>query len=74
MDIQTIINITVGIAAFFGGWTINRLTQAIDRLDDDMRKIPIYYVSKDDFRRDIDEMKGLLKSIFDKLDHKQDKP
>jgi hypothetical protein len=31
------------------------------------------YVQKDDYRRDIDEVKGMLKQIFDKLDNKADK-
>jgi len=31
------------------------------------------HVSKDDYRRDIDEIKAMCKQIFDKLDAKADK-
>jgi hypothetical protein len=32
MDMQILFNIAVGIAAFFGGWILNRIYTAIDRL------------------------------------------
>jgi hypothetical protein len=64
----------VGLAAFFGGWVLNNITKAIERLDDDVRKMPFEYVSKDDYRRDIDELKDICKQIFNKLDSKADKP
>jgi hypothetical protein len=35
--------------------------------------MPERYVAKEDYRRDIDEIKSILKSIFDKLDIKADK-
>jgi hypothetical protein len=74
MDTQSIFNIVVGLAAFFGGWVLNNITKAIERLDDDVRKMPFEYVSKDDYRRDIDELKDICKQIFNKLDSKADKP
>jgi hypothetical protein len=74
MDTQSIFNIIVGLAAFFGGWVLNNITKAIERLDDDVRKMPFEYVSKDDYRRDIDELKDICKQIFNKLDSKADKP
>jgi len=73
MDTQQIFNVIVGIAAFFGGWVLNNITKAIERLDDDVREMPHIYVSKDDYRRDIDEIKDICKQIFNKLDAKQDK-
>jgi hypothetical protein len=63
----------VGLAAFFGGWVLNNITKAIERLDDDVRNMPHEYVSKDDYRRDIDELKDICKQIFNKLDSKADK-
>jgi len=74
MDTQSIFNIVVGLAAFFGGWVLNNITKAIERLDGDVRKLPHEYVSKDDYRRDIDELKDICKQIFNKLDSKADKP
>jgi hypothetical protein len=73
MDAQFIFNTVVGIAAFFGGWTLNSITKAIERLDKDVREMPLNYVTKDDYHRDIDEIKDICKQIFAKLDHKADK-
>jgi hypothetical protein len=73
LDTQQIFNVIVGLAAFFGGWVLNNITKAIERLDDDVRHLPHDYVSKDDYRRDIDEIKDICKQIFAKLDNKADK-
>jgi hypothetical protein len=73
MDNQMLFNIVVGIASFFGGWVLNNITKAIDRLDNDVRKLPMTYVSKDEYHRDIAEVKNMLGKIFDKLDGKVDK-
>lgn len=37
------------------------------------KTLPDKYVRKDDFHRALDELKGMLQRIFDKLDTKQDK-
>jgi hypothetical protein len=73
MDYQVLFNIAVAIAGFFGGWTLNRIYIAIDRLDGDVRNMPHDYVSRDDYKADIREMRDLLGKIFDKLDNKADK-
>ena len=73
MDIQNIFNMIVGVAAFFGGWVLNNITKAIERLDNDVRNMPVNYISKADYHRDIDEIKDICKQIFDKLDGKADK-
>jgi hypothetical protein len=73
MDTQTLINTVIAVAAFLGSFVLNRIIKSLDRLDDDMRKIPEKFLQKDDYHRDIDEVKVLLKSIFDKLDNKADK-
>lgn len=73
MEMQAIFNIVVGIAAFFGGWVLNNITKAIERLDKDVRDMPKHYVSREDFHRDIDEIKDICKQIFAKLDGKADK-
>ena len=74
METQTVFNIAVGLAAFFGGWVLNNITKAIERLDTDVRNMPHDYVSKDDYYRDISEIKDICKQIFNKLDNKADKP
>ena len=70
---QTVFNIVVGVAAFFGGWVLNSITKAIEKLDKDVRDMPMTYVTKDDYHRDIDDIKEMLDKIFNKLDKKVDK-
>jgi len=73
MDYQVLFNISVAAAGFFGGWTLNRIYQAIDRLDGDVRNMPLNYVTRDDYRNDIKDVREMLGNIFDKLDGKVDK-
>lgn len=73
METQYIFNIIVGIAAFFGGWMLNSITKAIERLDSDVRDMPHTYLTKEDYHRDIAEIKDICKQIFSKLDNKADK-
>ncbi len=73
MDYQILFNIAVAIAGFFGGWTLNRIYIAIDRLDGDVRSMPHNYISKDDYKADIRDIRDMLGKIFDKLDNKADK-
>jgi len=73
MDYQVLFNIAVAIAGFFGGWTLNRIYIAIDRLDGDVRSMPHDYVSRDDYKADIRDIREMLGKIFDKLDNKADK-
>ena len=73
MDYQVLFNIAVAIGGFFGGWTLNRIYNAIDRLDSDVRNMPLHYVSRDDYRTDIKDIRDMLGKIFDRLDGKADK-
>ena len=73
VDYQTLFNLAITVAAFFGGWTLNRIYTAIDRLDKDVRDMPHVYVAKDDYREDLREIKELLGAIFKRLEHKADK-
>ena len=73
METQFLINCVIGIAAFFGGWILNNMSKSIIRLEDKVADLPHIYVQKDDYRRDIDDIKGMLKQIFNKLDNKADK-
>lgn len=66
-------NIVVGVAAFFGGWSLNQITRSIERLDKDVRNMPLNYVTQTTYQRDIDDIKSMLGKIFDKLDEKVDK-
>jgi hypothetical protein len=73
MDSQTLINIGFGIAGAFGGWILNSLSRSILRMEDRIAEMPLQYVTRDDYRADIAEVKGMLSRIFDKLDNKVDK-
>lgn len=85
MDYQILFNIAFGIAGVFGGWVLNNITKSIERLDSDVRAMPRTYVTKDDWRDAMREMKEEMRSGFDKidtnfnnvfkkLDRKEDKP
>jgi hypothetical protein len=73
MEMQILFNIVVGVAAFFGGWSLNQITRSIERLDKDVRNMPLTYVTQTTYQRDIDDIKNMLSKIFDKLDEKVDK-
>jgi len=73
MELQQLFDIAVTIAGFLAGWVLNNITKAIDRLDSDIRDMPRDYVTKEDYHRDIDEIKDICKQIFNKLDNKADK-
>lgn len=73
MDSQILFNIAVAIAGFFGGWVLNNIHRSIDRLDTDVRAMPHMYVSREDYKDDMHDIKDMLAKIFDKLDNKQDK-
>lgn len=85
MDYQVLFNIAFGIAGVFGGWVLNNITKSIERLDGDVRAMPRMYVTKDDWKDAMREMKEEMRSGFDKidanlnnvfkkLDKKEDKP
>lgn len=66
-------NVLIGLVAFFGGWVLNNITKAVERLDSDVRDMPKQYVTKGEYHRDIDEIKDMCRQIFNKLDGKADK-
>jgi hypothetical protein len=72
-DGQILFNIVVGVAGMFGGWILNNISRSIERLDKDVRAMPLTYVTRADYRADIDEIKSMLMRINDKLDDKADK-
>jgi len=73
MDYQVLFNIAVAAAGFFGGWVLNNIYSSLERLDTDVRAMPLNYVTRDDYRSDMRDIKDMLGKIFDKLDGKVDK-
>lgn len=77
MDLQSIINLGIGIGFTAVGWWAKTVWNAVQELKNDLAKLreelPKVYVPKDDFKEFAREIKSLLVTISDKLDHKVDK-
>jgi predicted RNA-binding protein with EMAP domain len=77
MEPQHIIDSVLGVGLTVMGWFARELWSAVKELKADLSKLredlPKTYVSKDDYREDMREIKGMLEKIFNKLDGKQDK-
>lgn len=73
MDTQILFNIAIALAGFFGGWVLNNISKSIDKLDVDVRALPHIYVTREDYKEDMRDIKEMLGKIFDKLDLKVDK-
>lgn len=73
MDTQVLFNIAVSLAGALGGWILNNIYRSIERLDTDVRALPHTYVTREDYRSDVREIKDMLGKIFDRLDNKVDK-
>ena len=73
MDSQILFNVAIALAGFFGGWVLNNISKSIDKLDVDVRAMPHVYVTREEYRDDMREVKEMLGRIFDRLDLKVDK-
>jgi len=77
MDSQDLINFAFIAAASVLGWFAREMWSAVKELKADLGKLreemPRSYVMKEDYRRDIYEIKEMLNKIFDRLDNKVDK-
>ena len=76
-DMQTLINIGIGLITAVGGWFARELWGAVKSLREDLSKLreelPKDYVSKTDYREDIGEIKQMLRDISDVIHTKADK-
>ncbi len=77
MNSQDLLNIAFGVASSVLGWFAREMWSAVKELKTDLAKLreelPRSYVMKEDYRRDIYEIKEMLNKIFDRLDNKVDK-
>ena len=77
MDSQDLFNIAFGVASSVLGWFAREMWSAVKELKADLAKLreelPRSYVMKEDYRRDIYEIKEMLIKIFVRLDNKVDK-
>lgn len=73
IDQQTF-NIILGGIMTVMGWFARELWTAVKQLKDDLAELPKVYVARSDYKDDMREVKEMLNKIFDRLDHKADKP
>ena len=77
MESQQVINVFLGIGMTVVGWFARELWAAVKELKVDLAKLredlPKDYVSRDDYKDDIRDIKGMLAKIFEKLENKADK-
>jgi hypothetical protein len=78
VDFQTLLNVVVGTALAVTGWFARRMWDAMDGLRDDVARLreelPKTYISRDDFKDAVGDLRALLERIDSKLDRKLDKP
>jgi hypothetical protein len=74
---QDLVNIVVAVAGTAMGWMLKVVWDSIRLLQNDLkaleRAVHTKYVSKDDYRADIQDIKSMVKAIFDRLERKADK-
>ena len=70
LSIHEIVTAAAYVIFVVVGWTIRALWEAVRQLE---RDLPLNYVRKDDYRDAMDEIRDMLRRIFDKLDDKADK-
>ena len=73
MEAQWLINLGFGAAGAFGMWILNRLSTSVEKIEDNIKDMPLRYVTKDDYREDILEIKTMLHDIYKELRNKADK-
>jgi hypothetical protein len=77
MDYQTLINVGAGTALTVIGWFARELWGAVKELRVDLSKLREElardYISKNDFKDAINDLRGFLERIENKLDRKADK-
>ena len=77
MEFQQVINVIIGLAISAVGWWCRQIWDSIQDLKNDVKRIeidlPHYYVTKDDYKDDIAEVKKILNEIFQELKTKADK-
>jgi len=77
MEFQQLLNIVLGTAMTVVGWFARELWTAVKELQADLSKLredlPKTYISREDYRSDLTEIKTMLRRIEDKLEKKEDK-
>ena len=77
MELQSLLNIGVGVVLAGVGWFSRQIWEAVNELRKNVHEIevdlPKSYVRKDEFSESVKEIKAMLEKIFDRLENKADK-
>ena len=77
METQSTVNVILGVGFTVLGWFAREMWAAVKELKADLahlrEELPKEYITKDDYREDIKEIKELMGKIYDRLETKQDK-
>jgi hypothetical protein len=77
VDYQTLYNVASAVCLMLIGWLGNQLWTAVEQQRKELshlrEELPKTYITKDDFKDGVDELKRLLIAIDSKLDRKVDK-
>lgn len=72
MSSQALLNIAFSAAGLILGWFLRELWTAVKELKADLAKLreelPKEYISKDDYRQDIRELKEMIGKLFDMIE------
>jgi len=70
---QIIASGIAGVAGFLLIWAFTRAYAMLDKIGEELTRIPEKYVAKDDYREDIREIKETLGAIWKRLENKAEK-
>lgn len=72
MNIDDIFLFLLGIMVAMLGYFLSRLSSDMQKLEDNLHDcqshLPHQYVLKEDYQRDIDEIKDMLRRLYEKMD------
>ena len=70
---QIVVSGVAGVAGFLVIWAFTRAYTMLDKIGEDLNRIPEKYVAKEDYREDIREIKETLGAIWKRLENKAEK-
>lgn len=68
-----VVNTVLLVAGGLGALVVKDIMQNIKNVQRQQNELPMLYVLKDDYHKDIDDIKEMLKEIYAELRKKQDK-
>jgi hypothetical protein len=75
METQSLLNLLFSSAGLILGWFLRELWAAVKELKADLAKLreelPKEYVTKNDYREDVKELKDMISKLFDILENRR---